>query len=83
MSGEPENIVLVYLRRIDANLDRLGSEVQDPKQRVTSLELAQARTPQDVADLHVALAGVQVRLDKIDARLERIERRLDLHEVHP
>ena len=36
MCEEPENLVLVYLRRIDTKLDRLTDDVQDLKRRVTS-----------------------------------------------
>ena len=38
MSEEPDNLVLVYLRRIDGKIDRLTEDVQDLKHRVTSLE---------------------------------------------
>ena len=82
MSGEPDNIILVYLRRIDAKLDRVIEDVQDLKQRGTALELGQARLRSDVADLYGAYAGLQLRFDRMDSRLERIERYLDLREVH-
>ena len=67
MSGEPENIVLVYLRRLDAKMDRVIEEVQDVKQRLSALQIGQARLRQDVAELYSSYAGV-------------IERRLDLVE---
>jgi hypothetical protein len=38
MSGEPDNLVLVYLRRLDEKVDHLLDDVQDLKHRVTSLE---------------------------------------------
>ena len=38
MSQEPDNLVLVYLRRIDGKIDRLTDDVQALKHRVTSLE---------------------------------------------
>jgi cell division septum initiation protein DivIVA len=38
MSEEPDNMVLVYLRRIDGKIDRLIEDVQDLKHRVTSLD---------------------------------------------
>jgi outer membrane murein-binding lipoprotein Lpp len=38
MSGEPDNLILVYLRRIDGKIDRLTEDVQDLKHSVTSLE---------------------------------------------
>ncbi len=64
MAEEPDNIVLVMLRRMDAKLDRLVDDVQDLKVRVTSLEEGQA--------------GIHRRLDRMELRIERIERRLDL-----
>jgi hypothetical protein len=67
MADEPDNIVLIYLRRIDEKLDRVVDDVRDLKVRVTGLE--------------EGLAGVNRRLDRADARLDRIERRLDLVEL--
>jgi archaellum component FlaC len=63
---EPDNIMLVYLRRIDEKVDRLSDDVRDLKVRMTPVE--------------ENLAGVQRRIDRLDMRLERIERRLDLVE---
>ncbi len=71
MTDEPENIVLVYLRRMDAKLDRLLDDVADLKRRMTSVE-------NQVATLHADFAGQSIRIDRIDVRLDRIERRLDL-----
>ncbi len=82
MSDEPDNIVLVYLRRIDATLDRVIADVQDLKPRVTALELGQSRLRSDVADLYGAYAGLQLRFGRMDSWLERIGRRFDLQEVH-
>ena len=64
MTEEPENIVLVMLRRIDAKIDRVADDVRDLKVRQTATE--------------EALAGVNRRLDRLDMRVERIEKRLDL-----
>ena len=64
MSEQPENLMLVFLRRIDEKLDRVIEDVRDLKIRVTNVE--------------EGLAGVHRRLDRTDARLDRIERRLDL-----
>jgi hypothetical protein len=71
MSEQPENIMLVYLRRLDAKMDRLTEGQLDLSGRVTSLE-------RQVALLHGDFAGQSARLDRVDTRLERIERRLDL-----
>ncbi|MGH6846411.1 MAG: hypothetical protein ACREC0_02910 [Methylocella sp.] len=66
MMPEPDNLVLVYLRRIDEKVDRVIDDVRDLKVRITNLEEGQA--------------GIHRRLDRIEARLDRIERRLDLVE---
>ena len=63
MSGEPDNIVLIYLRRLDEKVDRLLDEMRDVKGRLTG------------AEEH--LAGVHRRIDRMDLRADRIERRLD------
>ncbi len=66
MADEPENVVLVLLRRIDQRTDRMASDLADLKLRVTAVE--------------EGLAGVNRRLDRIEQRVERIEHRLDLVE---
>lgn len=64
MAQEVDNVVLVMLRKIDERTDRMASDLQDLKTRVTSIE--------------EGLAGVNRRLDRLDNRVERIERRLEL-----
>lgn len=76
MSDQPDNIVLIYLRRIDEKLDRVIGDVQDLKRRVTSLE-------ENTARLHQDYAGLQLRMDRMESRLDHIERALDLHGVRP
>jgi len=71
MSGEPDDIVLVYLRRIDAKIDRVIDGIQDLKHRVTSLE-------GQMASVRTDMAAMSLRIDRIETRLDRIERRLDL-----
>ena len=64
MVKEPENMTLVYLRRIDERTARMADDLNDLKVRVTSVE--------------EGLAGVNRRLDRLETRVERIERRLEL-----
>jgi archaellum component FlaC len=64
MASEPDNVVLVLLRKIDERTERMADDLQDLKSRVTSVE--------------EGLAGVNRRLDRLDSRVERIERRLEL-----
>jgi predicted nucleic acid-binding Zn-ribbon protein len=71
MSDTPDNLILVYLRRMDEKLDRLVDSVADLGRRVTSLE-------SKVALLHGDFAAQSERIDRIELRLERIDRRLDI-----
>jgi predicted nucleic acid-binding Zn-ribbon protein len=71
VSDAPDNLILVYLRRLDEKLDRLVDSVADLGRRVTSMETK-------VALLHGDFAAQSERIDRIEIRLERIERRLDI-----
>jgi hypothetical protein len=71
MADEPENLTLVYLRRIDEKLDRLVDDVGELRQRVTSLDEQAARIRGD-------MVAMNSRIDRVQGRLDRIERRLDL-----
>ncbi len=64
MPEQPDNIVLLYLRRFDEKLDRVSEDVRELKVRMTSLE--------------EAVVGINRRIDRIEVRFDRIERRLDL-----
>ena len=64
MAKEPENVVLILLRKIDERTERMASDLQDLKTRMTSVE--------------EGLVGVNRRLDRLEVRVERIERRLEL-----
>jgi hypothetical protein len=63
MMPEPDNVVVVYLRRIDEKADRVIDDVRDIKFRVTTLTKGKL---------------VSNAEDRVEARLDRIERRLDL-----
>jgi hypothetical protein len=63
MMPEPDNVVVVYLRRIDEKADRVIDDVRDIKFRVTTL--TKGKLVSNAEDL-------------VEARLDRIERRLDL-----
>ena len=64
MADEPDNIVLVMLRKIDQRTERMADDLQDLKVRVTAVE--------------EGLAGVNRRLDRLEVRVGRIENRLEL-----
>ena len=66
--SEPDNLVLVYRRRIDEKVDRLVADNHDIKARLASVE--------------ENLAGVHRQIDRLELRVERIEKRLDLADLH-
>ena len=66
MARESDNLVLEYLRRVDAGVQLLREDAGDLKRRMTGFE--------------EGLAGVHRRLDRLDGRAERMERRPDLAE---
>ena len=70
MSELPDNIVLVYLRRIDEKVDALREDMREVKSRLGILESQ--------------YASLSNRQDRMEMRLDRIERRLDLveHSAH-
>jgi hypothetical protein len=67
MADEPDNVVLMLLRRMDTKLDRVIDDVQDLKIGMTHVE--------------EGLAGVNRRLDRLEIRLDRVERRLELSDA--
>ena len=71
MAEEPANLVLEYLRRFDARLDRMEHGLEDLKFRIGALKTS-------VAHVQTVLAHHSKQFDQIGARLGRIERRLDL-----
>jgi predicted nucleic acid-binding Zn-ribbon protein len=71
MADDPDNLVLVMLRRMDAKLDRVIEDVQDLKIRMTNVE-------ERLASVEMSIAGINRRIDRVEIRLDRIEKRLDL-----
>lgn len=82
MSDQPDNLILVYLRRIDEKLDRARDDLQDVTRRLTAVELGLASVRREVAVLAEADAHLGARIDKVTERLDRIDRRLDIVPVH-
>ncbi|HET6307201.1 MAG TPA: hypothetical protein VFG12_08445 [Rhodopila sp.] len=69
MSGDPENLVLTYLRRIDTKVDGLRADMIEVKQRLGFLE--------------EQYASLSRRVDRTGGDVERIRTRLDLVDVPP
>ncbi len=77
MNGEPDNLTLVMLRRLDSKMDVIGLDVRDIRHRLTALEIAVANLAATEASHY---ANVALRADRPDDRLDRIEKRLGLKE---
>ncbi len=63
MSGDPENLVLTYLRRIDTKVDDVRADLTEVKHRIGFLE--------------EQYASISRRVDRIGGDVERIRTRLD------
>ena len=75
MSAQPENIMLVYLRRLDTTMTELRADVVDIKHRLTALG---TQVGQQVSTEASHYASVAIRLDRIETRLGRLERQADI-----
>ena len=71
MTADVENLMLEILKRLQADMAALKSDVMEMK-------VQQSLMGQQLGALTTAFYTSQSRLDKIDSRLDRIERRLEL-----
>lgn len=79
--AEPDNIVLVYLRRIDEKVDALSLDIRELKERMTAVEIGQAALRRDIAQLAETDARLQAGVDRLREDVGRIRRRLDIAET--
>ncbi len=75
---EPESLILVYLRRIDAKVDALAHRIDELTQRVSAVEVGLAAVRRDLGHLAEADARLQSSFDKLIQDVDRIQRRLEL-----
>jgi len=64
MSDQPENIILIYLRRLDTKIDGLMTDMREVKERLGILESQ--------------YGSLSRRVDRLGGDAEEIRRRLDL-----
>jgi len=79
MSDQPENMMLILLRRLGASMARLRDDMADMRLRMTTMETQIGNFIETESSHYASLA---TRLDKTDERLS-IERRLDLVDHGP
>ena len=75
MAEEPENLTLVFLRRLDAKMDGLVADVRDLKGRMTMVE---TQIGQMMNNEQSHSAAIMSRLDRMEGHLDRIERQADI-----
>jgi hypothetical protein len=75
MIDGPENLNLVYLRRMDGKLDQAMTVLGDHGGRLTALETAVANLAAAEASHYASTA---LRMDYRSERIDRVERRLGL-----
>jgi predicted nucleic acid-binding Zn-ribbon protein len=78
MSSEPENLVLTYLRRLDAKVDRLAETMTEHGRRLARIEVEVARGRRDQAADAQVVVDIQVQVDRLREEIDRINRRLDI-----
>jgi hypothetical protein len=78
MSEEPDHLVLIVLRRLDAKVDQVLQTQGDHGRRLTALEMAVG----NLASTEMShYSNTAMRMDQVSERIDRIERRLDLREA--
>ena len=80
MAEDPDNIILVYLRRLDAKMDGVLAELHEIKSRLATHETTMVSLRHEDASLYEAFARQQAALDRLRDDMSRIERRLDLND---
>jgi len=78
MTDATESLILEYLKRFRADVDRVGGQQLELISRIGQLEIAVAALKSEVAHTNENVAAISVRIDRLDQRIERIERRLEL-----
>jgi len=78
MADDPDDLILVYLRRIDTKVDAMAQDIRELKERVSSLEIAVASVRRDIAVLAETDARLQYAVDRLRDDVGRIQRRLEL-----
>jgi hypothetical protein len=70
MSGDPGNLALTYLRRIDTKVDNLRADMVDVKQRIGFLEEQHDSISRRIDRIGGDVARFKTRLDRVDTAVE-------------
>ncbi len=78
MAEDPDNIVLVTLRRLDAKMGAMMAELHEVKERLATHETTKVMLRRGDVSLYEAFARQQAAIDRLRDEMSRLERRLDL-----
>lgn len=81
--SEPDNLVLVYLRRIDEKVEAMGIELREVKDRLTAVEFTLVGIRREMANLADTDARLPAGMDRMRDDIGRIKNRLDLQDAPP
>lgn len=81
MSNDPENLVLVYLRRLDQRMERIEETLTDMLSRMNDHGRSLVALHRDQVGDAETTAHLAARFDRLNERVNRIEKRLDLSET--
>jgi hypothetical protein len=73
MADEPDNLVLVYLRRFDQQLGEMRADIRSLVLRVGALEQRFSAPEARFIGLEGQMIGANGRLDRIGRRLDLVE----------
>ncbi len=78
MTEEPENLTLVFMRRLDGKMDALIHDVREVKVRQTETTRLLVSLRRDIVNEEETSARVQAEVDRLRNEIDRIKTRLDL-----
>ncbi|OHC75471.1 MAG: hypothetical protein A3G18_06485 [Rhodospirillales bacterium RIFCSPLOWO2_12_FULL_58_28] len=79
--AEPENLIMVYLRRIDEKIDRADNKLSDLTLRVNEVHSSVIALRRDQVQDAEIVAHIQTRMDKMQVEIDRINRRFDIKDA--
>jgi chromosome segregation ATPase len=78
MTENVENLLLEYMKRFQATLERVERDLRELKTRQNETHAAVIGLRRDQVQDAQTVAHLQVRFDSLSDRMSRVERRLDL-----
>ena len=81
MTQDTENLILSWMRKLDAKFDAMNVDLQDIKLRQSEVTTSIAGLRRDQASDAGVSAHLQIQIDRLHGQVARINRRLDIAEA--